>query len=121
MRRFIVMLVLMGVLAAPAAGQDATLPYSLTFSGTPAQGTITGAWGGMLVQGSYAAGRWLLVSGGRPVVGGTYRCDSGCTFDGVLVYGHATNFRLDVPALQATGTGSVDGSLPINLTPPTLP
>lgn len=120
MRRLFVVLVFIGALAAPAAAQDATLPYTLTFSGTAAQGTIAGAWGGMLVQGVYANGQWVIVSGGRPVTGGTYRCDGGCTFEGVVTYRRPTSFRLDAPSLGDTGTATASGTLSIDLTPPTL-
>jgi hypothetical protein len=67
--------VLVGDLAAPVAAQDARIPYSLTFSGTPARGTIIGTGGGGFVQGAYGNGEWMIVSGGAPVVGGTYRCN----------------------------------------------
>jgi hypothetical protein len=120
MRRFFVMLMFIGALAAPAAAQDARLPYTLTFSGTAARGTIAGAWGGMPVQGAYANGQWVIVSGGLPVTGGTYRCDGGCTFEGVVTYRQTTSFRLDAPSLEGTGTATASGTLSIDLTPPTL-
>ncbi len=120
MRHLLVMLVLIGALAAPAVAQDARLPYTLTFSGTPARGTIDGAWGGTLVQGAYAGGEWVIVSGGAPVVGGTYRCNGGCTFEGTVIYQTRTSFKLDVPPLENTGTATVSGSISIDLMPPTL-
>jgi hypothetical protein len=120
MRRFFAMLVFIGALSVPAGAQDATLPYTLTFSGTAARGTIAGAWGGMPVQGAYADGQWVIVAGGRPVTGGTYRCDGGCTFEGVVTYRRPTSFRLDAPALERTGTATASGTLSIDLTPPTL-
>jgi hypothetical protein len=120
MRHVIVMLVLLGALAAPAAAQDVRLPYTLTFSGTPASGTIVGAWGGTPVQGAYANGQWVIVSGGAPVSGGTYRCNGGCTFDGTLSYATRTSFSLDAPTLEDTGTATASGSLSIDLRPPYL-
>jgi hypothetical protein len=119
-RRILVMLALIGALGVPAAAQDAALPYALTFSGTPGQGTIRGAWGGMPVDGAYADGRWVLVSSGRPLIAGTYRCDSGCTFEGAAVYEGVTTFRLHVPGLQDTPVAAVSGSISVNLTPATL-
>lgn len=120
MRYLIVVLVLVGALAAQVAAQDARLPYTLTFTGAPARGTIAGEWGGMFVQGAYANGEWVIVSGGAPVVGGTYRCDGGCAFEGTVIYGTGTSFRLDAPTLVDTGTATVSGSISIDLTPPTL-
>jgi hypothetical protein len=121
MRRLIVVLLFIGALAAPAAAQlHARLPYSLTFYETSSGGRITGAWGGTPVQGAYADGQWVIVSGGVPVASGTYRCDGGCTFEGVAVYETATRFTLNVPPLQDSGFATVSGSLTIDLTPPTL-
>ncbi len=120
MRYLIVVLVFIGALAAQVAAQDARLPYTLTFSGTAARGTIAGAWGGMYVQGAYAGGEWVIVSGGAPVVGGTYRCDGGCAFEGTVSYGTQTSFRLDAPTLADTGTATASGSIMIDLTAPYL-
>jgi hypothetical protein len=117
MRHVIVMLVLTAALAVPAYAQSARLPYALTISGTSAAGTITGAWGGLPVQGTYSGGRWAIVSGGKPVAGGTYRCNGGCTFEGTVTYNTPTRFSLAARGLGDTGTASVSGSLPINLAP----
>ena len=120
MRHLIVTLMLIGALAAPAAAQDARLTYTLTFSGTTARGTIAGAWGGLLVQGAYANGQWVIVSGGAPLVGGTYRCGGGCTFEGSVNYGPGTRFSLDASALEDSGTATASGSLSLDLRPPYL-
>jgi hypothetical protein len=120
LRRLFAMLVLIGALAAPAAAQDARLPYTLTFSGTAASGTIVGEWGGILVQGAYANGQWVILSYGSPVVGGTYQCNGGCTFNGTVYYGqHLTNFSLD-PLTLDTGTATTSGSVSVDLRPPYL-
>jgi len=121
MRRLMVMLMFIGALAVPAAAQlHARLPYSLTFYETSSGGRITGAWGGTPVEGAFADGQWVIVSGGAPVASGTYRCDGGCTFEGVVIYETSTRFTLNVPPLQGTGIATVSGSLTIDLTPPTL-
>lgn len=120
MRSLMVMLVFIGALAVPVAAQHARLPYSLTFYETSSGGRITGAWGGTPVQGAYADGQWVIVSGGAPVAGGTYRCDGGCTFEGVVIYETSTRFTLYAPMLQGDGIATVSGSLTIDLTPPTL-
>ena len=119
-RRFMVMLMLMGALAVPVAAQEVRLPYSLTFYGTSSGGRITGARGGTLVQGAYADSQWVIISGGVPVAGGTYRCDGGCTFEGVVIYETSTKFTLNAPTLPRAGTATVSGSLTIDLTPPTV-
>jgi hypothetical protein len=120
MRHLVVLLMFMAALAAPAAGEYVRLPYTLTFSGTAASGTIAGEWGGMPVQGAYANGQWVIVSGGAPVVGGAYRCGGGCTFEGTVIYGPRTSFSLDAPGLDDTGTATASGSLSIDLKPPYL-
>lgn len=104
-----------------AAAQTAALPYELTFSGTSAQGVISGVWGGTYARGAYTGGRWVLVVEGRIVVAGTYRCGSGCTFDGTVDYDRPTDFALYVVTLSGTaGTETVSGSVPLHLTPPTI-
>lgn len=121
MRYAIVLLAVLVSVAPPAAAQSATLPYSLTFSGTMTRGTISGDWGGRLAQGDYANGRWALFSGGSVAVEGTYRCDTGCTFDGVVDYATPTKVSLYVETLGTEDTSQkVTGSLPLRLTPPTL-
>ena len=120
MRRVFVTLLLVGALAGPAVAQDARVPYSLTFDGTSDHGTIVGSWGGSFVQGTYGNGQWVIVSGGAPVVGGTYQCGGGCTFDGTLDYGQPRNFSFDVPIFDDTGRARVSGSVTVDLTPPVL-
>ena len=121
MRYLVIVRAIVVSFAAPAAAQSAVLPYALTFSGTFTQGTISGEWGGMFVRGAYAGGRWALVSGGRIVVDGTYRCDAGCTFDGIVDYATPMRVVLYVETLaDADRTETVTGSLPLDLTPPTL-
>jgi len=121
MRYLVIVLAIVVSFAAPAAAQSAVLPYALTFSGTYTQGTISGEWGGMFVRGVYAGGRWALASGGRIVVDGTYRCDGGCTFDASVDYATPMRVALYVEALRGTdSTGTVSGSLSLDLTPPTL-
>lgn len=118
-QRVIMMLLLTIVLAVPAAAQDATIPYSLTFFGSSTRGTIGGEWGGMIVEGFYDHGRWVLVSGGQRVVEGTYACGNSCTFDGVLmIYERPSAFRINVPALEET-VENVQGRIAVNLTPST--
>lgn len=120
--RYVVILLAVVVSFAPsAAAQTATLPYSLTFSGTVTQGTISGAWGGLFARGAYAGGRWALFTGGRVVVDGSYRCDTGCTFDGNVDYATPTKVQLYVETLGTSDTTqTVAGSLPLDLKPPTL-
>jgi hypothetical protein len=96
---------LAGGRAAPVAAQDVRIPYSLAFSGTPARGTTIGTWGGGFVQGAYGNAEWMSVSGGAPVVGGTYRCDGGCTFDGTVDYGSAQEFFVGRPDIRRHGKG----------------
>jgi hypothetical protein len=121
MRYLVILLVMVVSFAPPAGAQTAALPYALTFSGTPTHGTISGAWGGLLARGTYAGGRWTLVSGGKIVVDGIYRCGGGCTFDGSVDYATPTRVVLNVGRLGATDwTETVSGSLPLHLTPPTL-
>lgn len=121
MRYLMIVLAMAFTFAPPAAAQSALVPYSLTFSGTYTQGTINGEWGGMFVRGAYGGGRWALISGGRIVVDGTYRCDVGCTFDASVDYAIPTRVALYVETLMGTeSTGTVSGSLPLNLRPPTL-
>jgi hypothetical protein len=116
-QRFIVMLALIIALVAPAAAQDITIAYALTFFGNSTRGTIGGELGRMIVEGFYDHGRWLLLSSdGQRVVEGTYRCDNGCTFDGVLILERASTFRLNVPALEET-VENVSGSISINQSP----
>jgi hypothetical protein len=50
------------------------------------------------------------------VVGGTYRCDGGCTFDGTVDYGQPRNFSLDVPIFDGTGRATIYGSVSVDLT-----
>lgn len=122
MRYLVIGLAMVMSFAASVAAQSAMLPYTLTFSGTSTQGTINGAWGGTFAQGAYAQGRWILFSGGKLVVDGTYRCAGGCTFDGGVVYGTPTKLLLQAGTLDDTAatTETVSGSLPLDLRPPTL-
>lgn len=121
MRYLVILLAMVFSFAPPAAAQSALVPYALTFSGTFTHGTISGEWGGMFVRGAYAGGLWSLVSGGRIVVDGTYRCDVGCTFDASVDYATPTRVSLYVETLMGTdSTGRVSGSLPLDLRPPTL-
>lgn len=121
MRYAVILLAVVVSAALPAAAQRAELPYALTFSGTVTRGTISGEWGGMLVRGGYSDGRWAIFSGARVAVDGTYRCDTGCTFDGSVDYATPTRVELYVGALSDTnGKQTVSGSLPLDLTPPTL-
>jgi hypothetical protein len=122
MTRYLVILFAVLVsFAPPAAAQSAVLPYELTFSGTSTQGEISGLWGGTYARGTYTGGRWVLVAEGRIIVAGTYRCGGGCTFDGNADDVRPTAFSLHVATLSDTaGTETVSGSVPLNLTPPTL-
>lgn len=121
MRYLVILLALVFSFAPPAGAQSAMVPYALTFSGTYTQGTISGEWGGMLVRGAYAGGRWALFSGGRIAIDGSYRCDVGCTFDASVDYAILTRISLYVDTLMATdSTGTVSGSQPLYLRPPTL-
>jgi hypothetical protein len=121
MRYLMILLAIVVGFAPAAAAQSAVLPYALTFSGTSTHGTISGEWGGMFVRGGYAGGRWALVSGGRIVVDGTYRCDVGCTFEGSVDYATPTGVALYVETLaDSDRTETVSGSLTLGLTPPTL-
>jgi hypothetical protein len=75
----------------------------------------------MFVRGGYFGGRWALVSGGRIVVDGAYRCDVGCTFNGSVDYATPMRVALSVETLADTDrTETVSGSLALDLTPPTL-
>ena len=121
MRYMVIVLAMVMSFVVPGAAQSALLPYILTFSGTSTQGTINGAWGGTFAQGAYAQGRWVMFSGGKMVVDGTYRCAGGCTFDGGVVYGTPTELVLQAGTLGDTeATETVSGSLPLDLRPPTL-
>jgi hypothetical protein len=110
------------ILGVPPAPEHVTLQYSLTFSGTSAGGTIVGTWGGTAIQGMYSDGRWAVASGGRVVVGGTYRCSTGCDFAGTVIYrGTSTAVSLGAKTLGETErTETVAGNLSIDLTPPVL-
>ncbi len=124
MRYLVIVLALLAITVSfgpPAAAQTAGLPYELTFAGTSAQGVISGVWGGTYARGAYTGGRWALAAEGRIVVAGTYTCGSGCTFDGTVNYDRPTDFALYVVTLSDTpGTETVSGSVPLQLTPPTL-
>lgn len=121
MRYLVILLAMVLSFAPPAAAQTAALPYELTFSGTSAQGVISGVWGGTYARGAYADGRWVLVAEGRIIVAGTYRCAGGCTFDGTVDYDRPTDFALYVATLSDTaGTETVSGRVPLQMTPPTI-
>ncbi len=121
MRYLVILLGMVLSFAPSAAAETATLPYELTFSGTSTQGTISGVWGGTYARGAYTGGRWALVAEGRIIVAGTYRCGGGCMFDGTLDYDRPTDFALYVISLSDTaGTQTVSGSVPLQLTPPTI-
>ena len=117
-----VMLVLSSVIsvAPPVAAQSASLPYNLTFSGTSSAGTITGAWGGLLVQGTYSGNRWTILTEGSPAVVGTYECDVACTFAGVVDDVRPTPFALHPVLGDDMGSSTVSGSLALNLRPPAV-
>ena len=110
------------ILGVPPAPEHVTLQYSLTFSGTTAGGAIAGTWGGTAVQGTYSDGRWAINSGEKLVVGGTYRCNTGCEFAGTAIYrGTSTAVSLAAKTLGETRrTETVAGNLSIDLTPPVL-
>jgi hypothetical protein len=97
--------------------EHATLHYSLTFSGTSAKGTIAGTWGGTAVVGAYSDGLWGIAAGGTLVVGGTYHCNAGCTFNGTVTYlGVSTAVSLVAKTLgDVERTETVSGDLSINL------
>ncbi len=122
MRYLVIALAMVVSFAVSVAAESPLLPYTLTFSGTSTQGTINGAWGGTFAQGAYAQGRWVLFSGGRLLVDGTYRCAGGCTFEGGVVYGTPTKLVLQAGTLSDTEatTETISGSLPLDLRPPTL-
>jgi len=121
MRYLVVLLAIIVSFAPAVAAQTARLPYELTFSGTSTQGTISGVWGGTYAQGAYTGGRWALVAEGKIVVAGTYLCGDGCTFGGTLYYDRPTDFALDVITLSdSAGMQTVSGSVPLQLTPPTI-
>lgn len=86
-------------------------------SGTSAEGTIAGSWGGTPVQGTYSDALWATVSGGKVVLGGTYHCNSGCAFNGTVSYwGVSTAVLLLAKTLGDTErTETVAGDLSINL------
>jgi hypothetical protein len=121
MRYLVILLGIIVIFAPPAAAQTAGLPYELTFSGTSTHGTISGVWGGTYARGAYTGGRWVLVAEGKIIVAGSYRCGDGCTFDGTLYYDRPTDFALYVVSLSdSAGTQTVSGSVPLQLTPPTI-
>jgi hypothetical protein len=121
LRTMLVMAVVL-ILGVPTTPEHVTLQYSLTFSGTSARGTIVGTWGGTAVQGTYSDGHWAIASEGRLVVGGTYRCSTGCDFAGTVIYrGTSTPVSLVAKTLGDTErTETVAGNLSIDLTPPVL-
>ncbi|HXF83362.1 MAG TPA: hypothetical protein VNN19_11485 [bacterium] len=112
MRYWLALLTALLLLVAPSAAQaapGATIPISLTFSGS----TITGTFGGVPVSGTVTgtdAGTFTLLVDGQVFATGSFVCTSGgCTFTVTQLLGADTQFTFTSPTLTSPVRGSISG------------